>query len=269
MVVPLLFKSRVIGVLVLAHRQPEYFDRRTMGLAQAFANQVASALVNAELYERAGEAATLEERTRLARELHGSATQALYSATMFSEAGKVRAQAGDLESAEHYLSRVGVAVQQALRDMRVLIFQLRPPLLEEEGLVGALQQRLNAVEKRAGMRARLISDEVPPLPHSVTDGLYHIALEALNNALKHAEAEVVTVTIRSDGETVTLEVVDDGQGFDLDEAREGGGMGLVNMADRAAELGGELTIDSTLGQGTQVKVFLRSQPGSQEQKETS
>jgi signal transduction histidine kinase len=269
MVVPLVFKSQVAGVLVLAHRQPEHFDRRTMALAQAFANQVAVALVNAELYEKAGEVATLEERTRLARDLHDSATQSLYSATLFSEAGKELAAAGDLESAQHYLGRVGEVVHQALKDMRLLVFELRPQVLEKEGLVGALQRRLDAVEKRAGMEARLISDELPPLPDEVTYGLYRIAQEALNNILKHAEAEAVTVTIRSDGEHVSLEVADDGQGFDLDEAREGGGMGLVSMGERAAQLGGELTIDSTMGQGTKVKVSLRTRASSQEHRETS
>jgi signal transduction histidine kinase/ligand-binding sensor domain-containing protein len=254
MSVPLIVKGEVIGMLVLGHHQPNRWGEDEKELVQAFANQAAVAIVNAELYEQAGQTAALEERTRLARELHDSATQALYSATMFSEAGKELAAAGDLESAQHYLSRVGVAVHQALKDMRVLIFQLRPPVLEKEGLVGALQQRLNAVEKRAGIEARLITDEVPPLSEGVTDGLYHIAQEALNNALKHAEAEAVTVTIRSDGETVALEVVDDGHGFDPEAVRDGGGMGLVSMRERAANLGGDLVIDTAPGEGTRVRV---------------
>ena len=258
MAVPLLFKNQVVGVLVLAHRQPEHFDRRTMDLAQAFANQVAIALVNAELYEKAGEAATLEERARLARELHDSATQALYSATLFSEAGKELAAAGDLESAQHYLSRVSEAVHQALKDLRLVIYQLRPPVLEKEGLVRALQQRLDAVEKRAGMDARLISDELPPLPDQVAEGLYRIAQEALNNVLKHAQTDAVSVTIRADGESVALEVVDDGQGFDTEAVRAGGGMGLVGMHERAAQLGGDLTIDSAPDQGTKVKVTVET-----------
>jgi signal transduction histidine kinase len=254
MPVPLVFKDQVIGVLVLGHRQPDSFDRKTMALAQAFANQAAVAIANAELFERAGEAAALKERTRLARELHDSATQSLYSATLFSEAGRELAAAGDLESAEHYLSRVGEVVQQALKDMRLLVFELRPPELDREGLVGVLQRRLDAVEKRAGMKARLISDDLPPLRDEVTEGLYRIAQEALNNTLKHAEAEAVTVTIRSDGETLSLEIVDDGRGFDPEAARSGGGMGLVSMEERAAQLGGELVIKTVPGEGTRVKV---------------
>jgi signal transduction histidine kinase len=212
------------------------------------------AIVNAELYEQAGETATLEERTRLARELHDSATQSLYSATLFSEAGKELAESGDLESVKHYLSRISEVVNQALKDMRLLVFQLRPPLLEKEGLVMALQHRLDAVEKRAGMEARLIGDPLVSLPDEVSEDLYSITLEALNNVLKHAETDSVTVSIHSNGKILTLEVVDEGKGFDLDSVRDGGGMGLGSMQERASRLGGDLTIESALGRGTSVQV---------------
>jgi signal transduction histidine kinase len=254
--VPLIVKGEVIGMLVLGHRQPDYYDQEMMNLAQAFANQAAVAIVNAELYEQAGEAATLEERTRLARELHDSATQALYSATLFSEAGKELAESGDLESVKHYLSRVSEVVHQALKDMRLLVYQLRPPILEKEGLVGALQGRLDAVERRAGMEARLFSDQLPPLPDDVSEGLYRIAQEALNNALKHADADVITVNICYDGASVTLEILDDGCGFDPQTAESIGGMGLMNMKARTAQLGGHLEIDSTSDNGSNVIVTI-------------
>jgi len=254
--VPLIVKGEVIGMLVLGHHQPDYYDQEMMNLAQAFANQAAIAIVNAELYEQAGEAATLEERTRLARDLHDSATQSLYSATLFSEAGKELAESGDLESVKHYLSRVSEVVHQALKDMRLLVYQLRPLVLEKEGLVGALQGRLDAVEKRAGMEARLFSDQLPPLPDDVSEGLYRIAQEALNNALKHADANFITVNIRNDGANVTLEIVDDGCGFDPQTAESIGGMGLVNMKARTAQLGGHMEIDSTLDNGSNVIVTI-------------
>jgi signal transduction histidine kinase len=256
MCVPLVVKDETIGMLVLGHHQPNYWDEEKKELVQAFANQAAVAIVNAELYEQAGEVATLEERTRLARELHDSATQALYSATLFSEAGKELAESGDLESVTHYLSRVSEVVHQALKDMRLLVYQLRPPVLEKEGLVGALQKRLDAVEKRAGMEARLFSDQLPPLPDDVSEGLYRIAQEALNNALKHADADVITVNIRYDGASVTLEIVDDGCGFDPQTAESIGGMGLMNMKARTAQLCGHLEIDSTLDNGSNVIVTI-------------
>jgi len=212
--------------------------------------------------EQAGETATLEERTRLARELHDSATQSLYSATLFAEAGKDLAEQGDLDSAGYYLSRVGEVVQQALKDLRLLVFELRPPVLEKEGLVGAIQKRLDAVEKRAGMEARLIGDPLLSLPGEQSEDLYFIALEALNNVLKHAESDSVTVTIRSDGELLALEVVDDGVGFNLESVHNGGGMGMGSMQERAERLGGDLTIQSNPGQGTRVEVVVPLNTGA-------
>lgn len=256
MCVPLVLKDEIIGMVVLGHHQPNYWDEENKELVQTFANQVAVAIANAELFEKVEDTATLEERTRLARELHDSATQSLYSATLFSEAGKELAEQGDLESASYYLSRVGEVVHQALKDMRLLVFQLRRPVLETEGLLMALQHRLDAVEKRAGMEARLISDHLPSLSDPVTEELYSITIEALNNTLKHAQAEVVTITIRSDGGELNLEVRDDGRGFDTEAASNGGGMGLANMAERAAKLGADLTIDSSSGRGTSIRIVV-------------
>jgi len=238
MCVPLMVKSEVIGMLVLGHHKPNYWGEETKELVQAFANQAAVAIINAELFEKAGETAMLEERTRLARELHDSATQSLYSAG-------------------YYLSRVSEVIHQALKDMRLLVFQMRPPVLEKGGLVGAIRQRLDAVEKRAGMEVRLVGDPLLSLPGEVSEELYSIALEALNNVLKHAETDSVTVSIHSGGEILTLEVDDDGRGFDLESVRDGGGLGLGSMQERALRLGGDLTIESTEDQGTSVKVTVQ------------
>jgi signal transduction histidine kinase len=121
-------------------------------------------------------------------------------------------------------------------------------------LLGALHQRLDAVEKRAGISARLIADEIIELPHAVEEGLYRIAQEALNNSLKHASAADVVVRIGTRDGKVVLEVEDDGRGFDLDTVGFNHGMGLANMRDRAEELGGSIEIRSEPGRGTLVKV---------------
>jgi signal transduction histidine kinase len=140
------------------------------------------------------------------------------------------------------------------------------------GLVGALQQRLDAVERRAGVEARLVvvgdtlqgvgdarqgEDEVE-LTATVEEELYRIAEEALNNALKHAEPTSIVVTICAEGEPpdqpVELEVVDDGRGFEPDVVSEAGGLGLVSMAQRAEKIGGRLTVHSAPGEGTRVRV---------------
>jgi signal transduction histidine kinase len=108
------------------------------------------------LAQKAAEAAVIAERNRLARELHDSVTQSLYSSTLLAEAGQRLAGTGDLERTQGYLSRLGEITQGALKEMRLLVHELRPLALQKEGLVGALQQRLDAVERRAGVDARLV-----------------------------------------------------------------------------------------------------------------
>jgi signal transduction histidine kinase len=140
--------------------------------------------------------------------------------------------------------------------MRLLVYQLRPLVLKREGLVGALQQRLDAVEKRAGVDARLLVEGSVELPAEVEEGLYRIAQEALNNALKHAAPTSVTVRIRTDARGVMLEVSDDGRGFDPEGVSDEGGMGLANMRERAERLGGSLVVLSAPGEGTTVRLSL-------------
>lgn len=198
--------------------------------------------------------AALEERQRLARELHDSVTQSLYSLTLLAEAGRRTAAAGDLAKATGVIARLGETAQQALKEMRLLVFELRPLALETEGLVDALRQRLEAVEKRAGLQATLHAEALPDLPAPVEHGLYRIAQEALNNALKHAGAAAVTVRLRAAAGQVELEVADDGRGFEPAAVRGGGGLGLVSIHERAAALGGAVQIRSAPGAGTRVQV---------------
>jgi PAS domain S-box-containing protein len=199
--------------------------------------------------------AIMEERNRLARELHDSISQALYSVTLFAEAGRNFSQAGELSRAADYFTDILETGQQALKEMRLLVHKLRPSRLAQEGLVRALQHRLNAVEGRAGVKNRLIIKGVIDLLPDVEEALYHITQEALNNTLKHAAAKEVLVSLeQSDEGRVTLTIQDDGTGFDLDTAVTAGGLGLTSMQERAAMIGGEVTIQSDIGQGTTVVV---------------
>jgi signal transduction histidine kinase len=138
-------------------------------------------------------------------------------------------------------------------------------MLDQEGLVGALQRRLDAVERRAGMEAHLLATELPPLPESVAGELYRIAQEALNNVLKHAAATSVTVRISTEGESqqLRLEVVDDGTGFEPETVRDGGGVGLANMQQRAEALGAKLEVISSPGRGTKVSISVGVRRNSQ------
>ena len=140
-----------------------------------------------------------------------------------------------------------------LKEMRLLVYQLRPVALEQGGLVGALRQRLDAVERRAGVEVRTVFDEAVMLPTVVEQELYRVAQEALNNTLKHAAATTVTVRIAGGDGLAELTVEDNGRGFETD-AEGGAGMGLANMRERVATLQGSLSILSSPGSGTKVSV---------------
>ena len=211
---------------------------------------------NEMLRQQAAEKAILEERNRLARDLHDSVTQSLYSLTLFAEATQRLVNSGDIERANGYLAQVGETAQQALKEMRLLVYELRPVALEEVGLIGALQQRLDAVEGRAGVETQLLVNDIIELPPTVEEALYRIAQEALNNTLKHANASAVTVQILSQSDHVRLSIEDNGCGFDLPSASSSGGMGLRSIRERCEGLGASLEMISNEGSGTQIIVVL-------------
>ena len=252
--VPIRAKGQNLGVLSVVGEAGRQFDEAEVSLLSSIADQVGVAVENARLYRQAEQLAVLRERERLARELHDSVTQSLYSLHLLSEAGRQLAAAGDLDRVEGYLERLGDISQQALKEMRLLVYELRPLVLKREGLVGALQQRLDAVEKRAGVDARLLVEGEVELPALVEEGLYRIAQEALNNVLKHAAATSVTVTVRSEGDHAELEIADNGTGFELDAMIDQGGMGLVSMRERVEKMGGSFAVLSAPAEGTRVRV---------------
>ena len=256
--VPMRVGGQTLGVLSVLRDTKRQFNVEEVALLATIADQVAVSVENARLHKQAERAAVMEERARLARELHDSVTQSLYSVTLLADATRDFAESGEWDRAKHYMSRISENTRQALKEMRLLIYELRPPLIERDGLVEALSQRLNAVEGRAGVEVRLLAQEWNNLPVSVEEDLYLIAQEALNNALKHASATEVMVQLRASADGVSLEVVDNGKGFNVDSVRRKGGMGLLSMRQRAERLGGRLTILSAPGQGTSIKVNLRT-----------
>ncbi len=151
---------------------------------------------------------------------------------------------------------MGEITQQALKEMRLLVHELRPPALEREGLIGALRQRLGAVEERAGVQVHLLADPELELPSLVEKELYRVAQEALNNAIKHAAATVVIIRLDTLDGYVELEVVDNGRGFDPATLAGERGIGLSSMEERVKGLGGVLTIRSAPGEGTRVQASL-------------
>jgi PAS domain S-box-containing protein len=209
------------------------------------------------LEEQAREQAVAAERSRLARELHDSVTQALYSVTLYAEATRLALSAGKQAVANENLRELHNMAREAMVDMRMLIFELHPPVLEEEGLVAALQARLGAVESRARLQTEILVEGECRLPIAVEEELFRIALEALNNVNKHANAQRVTIDLKFGGENTCLEVRDDGVGFDPTLTRGSGGMGLLGMEERVQRINGSLVVESAPGRGTTVRAIVR------------
>ena len=210
--------------------------------------------VQTELQQSEMDKAISEERNRLARDLHDSVTQSIYSLTLLSEAGQRMITSGDLVQAGENQTRLGEISQQALQEMRLLVYELRPQILQKEGLIGALEHRLAAVERRAGINARLHVTQEMDLSHNIEEDLFHLSMEALNNALKHAGASEVLLSLDSEQDILTLKVEDNGRGFDPELASSQGGLGISSMIERAEKIGGELSIQSEPNNGTAVIV---------------
>ncbi|MGD8623363.1 MAG: GAF domain-containing protein [Anaerolineae bacterium] len=252
--VPLIAQGRPVGVINLATRSTRWLTPEELSLLAAIGQQVGVAVENAQLYEQAQQLAVIKERNRLARDLHDSVTQALYGINLYSEAAVRQLQIGDGDMATAHLDDIRITAQESLREMRLLIFELRLPMLKSEGLAATIQARLDAVEGRVGMETKLTVEGEGRLSPNVEEGLYRIAQEALNNVLKHAQANQVSVRLYFNSRLVKLEVADDGVGFEPTAAREHGGFGLDNMEERAKRLGGTLTVESRSGKGTLLRV---------------
>jgi nitrate/nitrite-specific signal transduction histidine kinase len=255
--IPLMAKGQSLGTINLFTKHSETLFVEHIQLLAAIGQQIGIALENAQLYEQAQLLAMAEERQRLARDLHDSVTQALYGITLHAEAAHRMLTAGDTQRTAENLTDLRETAQEALREIRLLIFELRPPILEKQGLVAALRARLESVESRSGLKTAFNFEnqlQQHRLPLDMEMGLYRIAQEALNNVLKHAAAQVVRINLSAPNGHIILEIIDDGQGFDPNQGRGQGRLGLNTMHERAALLGGQLKIASHPGEGTHVTV---------------
>lgn len=256
LVLPIKAKGQVIGVLDVQQDTVNAFDDVEVTVLQSLANQAGVAIENARLYEQAQQLAVLEERQRLARDLHDSVTQALYGATLYAEAAARLLDAGNTKVAAEHLRNLRDTAHEALGEMRLLIFELRPSVLEAEGLAAALHARLEAVEGRTGLGTEITVDGIEKLAPDIEEGLYWICQEVLNNTLKHAKANHVALSLhlQPDNRRVRLSIRDNGLGFDLETARRSGGWGLRGIEERVELMTGTLQIESAVGAGTTVSV---------------
>ncbi|HWR65107.1 MAG TPA: GAF domain-containing protein [Bellilinea sp.] len=247
--VPLHARDVLIGVMSI-FACCELFDPDKIQLVSTIADQIGLALESTQQRKLDNEALIFEERQRLARELHDSVSQSLYglvlSADVSNKLLKVKAYSELAESLED----IGEVALQSLKEMRLMLFELRPISLESVGLVGALELRLNTVEGRANMQTTLNVTGKEYLPRAYDLDIYRVATEALNNALKHSRASQVRVDLKAGPQQVELVIRDNGVGFDISGGN--GGIGLSSMQERAARIGGQLVIKSTPKRGVTV-----------------
>jgi signal transduction histidine kinase/DNA-binding response OmpR family regulator len=254
LIVPLITSRTVVGILVIcSDANHTSFEQSEGDLAETIAADIASAIEHEYLSLQARQAAVDAERQRLARDLHDSVTQSIYSLTLLCSGWENMARQGNLKDPADSFRSLGEVGQQALREMRLLLYHLRPSLLEEYGLVEALKQRLDSVETRANIVTQLNArGNLTALPPKIEQEIFNIAQEALNNSLKHSQAEHVRVYLQEAHNNITLIVDDDGRGFDTEKKYVG--MGLGTMQERARSIEGEITIQSEKDHGTRVSI---------------
>jgi PAS domain S-box-containing protein len=248
--------EKVLGMLSYYRFTEETFSVDEVSLLVALAEQLSIIIENHRLRDQIQENAVVTERHRLARDLHDSITQSLYSINLFSHATRQAAEIGDAERLDNSINRVEAISQTALKEMRLLLYQLRPPLLTEKSLVEVLELRFDSVERRLGIEVDYQIEGDFDLPAEIAEDVYWVAIETLNNSLKHAEASRVSVQLVMATPKIALTIADDGRGFDPD--RVNGGMGLPNIRERVEQLAGRLTIKSAPGAGTTTAITVNA-----------
>ncbi|MGF1470354.1 MAG: PAS domain S-box protein [Rubrobacteraceae bacterium] len=253
-VVPLISRGRVLGAidfLYLSQQEPGDDERIFL---EAITDQAAVAVENTRLYAEARGKATLEERQRLARELHDSVSQALYGIALGTETARTLLEHNPDRIAEP-LDYVMSLAEAGLAEMRALIFELRPESLETEGLVAALEKQTDALRARHQIEVESRLCEEPDVSLEIKEAVYRIVQEAFHNTTKHSRANNLRLEMRCADEAIMFEVSDDGAGFDVTEDFPGH-LGLHSMRERASNLGGKVEIRSAPGAGTSIHAVI-------------
>jgi signal transduction histidine kinase len=251
--VPIVTRGEVLGAVYLTEKEDgSMFSSADQKLIELLAAHAAIAIENARLYQRSRELSIIEERNRLARELHDSVTQRLFGVKLAAESAATLLER-DPSKAAVELARVSELARGAMEELRAVVFELRPGSLEREGLATVLRKHVEVLRRVSGVKIELGVCDVPRLGPGPATQVLRIAQEALGNALRHSAAKRIKVKLGGDDERLYLKVIDDGCGFDPSgpEVR-GQRLGLTSMEERATELGGRLSVTSKLGEGTTV-----------------
>jgi PAS domain S-box-containing protein len=257
---PIIVQAEVYGGLILYYQDQRAFSEDDDELAVSLANQAALAIENARLRAQAEQAAVMEERQRLARELHDSVSQALYGIGLGARTARKLLDRATLDpelrkKLARPLSYVLSLADAGLTEMRALIFELRPDALEKEGLVAALKRQAETLRARHKLAVEIDLGEEPEVGLDVKEALYRVAQEAANNIVKHARANRIDMRLWQSEGMLQLMIADDGVGFDPDR-RYPGHLGLNSMRERITQFGGNLSIESASGEGTVIRVHM-------------
>ncbi len=253
LLIPMAVEGNILGLIGLTKTVDATYSSEEVVRLSAITNEVAIFIYS---HRQRQLSIALAERQRLVRDLHDSVTQKLYGLVTLSEATQAGIKAGVADMPARVIGQMAENARQALKEMRLFLFQLQPVDFTKDGLAATIQHRLSTVEGRADINARLVADEIISIPLEKELALYFIAQEALNNILKHAKAKKILVTLKNEQSYFILEVEDNGCGFDLNGA-DTGGIGMKSMRERAAQIGGKLIISSTPGSGTKITVTLK------------
>ena len=251
LIVPLVSRGRVLGAINFSYLQGEQPGEDEKVFLSAVTDQAAVVVDNARLFSEARGKAALEERQRLARELHDSVSQALYGIALGARTARALLDR-DPEQVADPLDYVLSLADAGLAEMRALIFELRPESLETEGLIAALEKQASALRARHEVEVEAVLCDEPNVPFEKKEALYRIAQEALHNTVKHARAKGVDLKVECDPGSIALTISDDGTGFDP-QGEFPGHLGLRSMRERAARLGGTLELESAPGKGTYIR----------------
>jgi signal transduction histidine kinase len=255
--IPITYGEEILGELFLADKQtPGGFTAEDEELGQLLAGHAAIAIVNARLHERGRELSIVEERNRIARELHDAVTQKLFSLRLTVEAVDALLPA-DPARAGTELATVRRLAADVTDELRAVVAGLLPIDLAGDGLDVALRKQVELLDRVHAPSIRFTADGAPHLSGDRQEAAYRIAQEALHNALRHAAPTRIDLSVRCDNATVTLSIVDDGAGFEAaEQAAAGRRLGLVSMRERARAVGGRLEVESAPGSGTAVRLVL-------------
>jgi len=250
--VPLLIRDELYGRLTFYYRQPQQFSNERVSLAATFADHANLAIENSKLREQAELSAAAAERNRLARDLHDAVTQTLFSASLIAEV-LPRIWNRDHSEGTRMLEDLRQLTRGALAEMRTLLVELRPAILEEMDLAELMQQLTDAFRGRADIPIQANIRGSGRLPPAVQETFFRVAQETLNNIAKHARATQIELILQCDNESAELIISDNGIGFDQNGVSPNH-FGLKIMKERADNIGARLELTSALHQGTRIQL---------------